>query len=125
MPLGEYDHHITGFETASLMPATLRNDLSRICLISGPLTILMGWGAAFTTIGAQMIYLGIALPVVSAILWPRRKRILWAVVLLFLGLFPPWFWIWQPIVPILFWTMLVVIIRWTRPRDAKLTTYTD
>jgi len=89
------------------------------------LSIAAGWAAAFTTVGAWLIYMGSALLIAAGVLWPRRKRVLWAVTLIFIFAFPPWLWLWQPLIPIVFWTALALVVRATRRRDGKLSLKTD
>ncbi|MSP21986.1 MAG: hypothetical protein EXR66_03035 [Dehalococcoidia bacterium] len=66
-----------------------RWQISTAALAAGPALGLAGWAAAFTTVGAQFIFLGIALSVAGWVIRPTRRTLLFAL----LGLFVEGGWI--------------------------------
>ncbi len=82
---------IEGAERTSfwIRTAEPRRDLSRGGLILGPLLCWGGWLAAFTLVGAALLYVGSAMIVAGFVLDPRAKTALLAS----FGLFVGWGWI--------------------------------
>ncbi|MGE0134061.1 MAG: hypothetical protein AB7L91_05040 [Dehalococcoidia bacterium] len=60
-----------------------REDLSTFGLIVAFLAVVGGWVLTFTELGANLIFLGMALAIVSAALCPTRRRLMAAAVVVF------------------------------------------
>ncbi|MGE0228386.1 MAG: hypothetical protein AB7I38_09265 [Dehalococcoidia bacterium] len=57
-----------------------REDLSTLSLIVAFLAVVGGWMLAFTQVGANLIFFGMALAVVAAAICPTRRRLMAAAV---------------------------------------------
>ncbi len=58
-----------------------REDLSTFGLIVAFMAVVGGWMLAFTQVGANLIFFGVALAVVAALLCPTRRRFMAAAVI--------------------------------------------
>ncbi len=56
----------------------VRWTISTVALILAPVCGVLGWAAAFTLVGALLIYTAIGLAVVGFAVRPRRSTALWA-----------------------------------------------
>lgn len=56
----------------------VRWTLSTVALILAPVCGVLGWAAAFTSVGALLIYLAIGLAMFGFAVRPRRSTALWA-----------------------------------------------
>jgi hypothetical protein len=62
--------------------ADWRHDLSTLGLVIAAVLTAAGYAAAFTQPGAEMVFASWALAIVSAVLYPTWRRILWAAVII-------------------------------------------
>jgi len=76
-------HIIAWEESAEMAPRPLpsqaaphetRNFVSTLFLVFGPLFQLGGWGAAFTDIGAILVFTGTAMSLAGFLLFPTIRR---------------------------------------------------